>query len=245
MERRGVRREAVHAVRAAARVVAVSTAVRATIEKWADSSLDIDVIPVGVDADDFPMRIHPPRGNQLLFVGFINYMKGIDVLLAAMALLRERGADAHLTLVGGAFYRDTLKQEHELRALATSLGVSDSVTFLGRRPPGEVSRLMAQCAAVVLPSRAESFGAVLIEALACGTPVVATRCGGPEDIVTPDVGLLVPPEDPAELASAIERVLDNGGAYDPKRLREYALTTFGLPGVAARYAQVYRSALGA
>ena len=245
MKRVGVRREAVDTVRAAARVVAVSTAVRTTIHEWTDSSVEVDVIPVGVDAEDFPMRTQPARGNQLLFVGFINYMKGIDVLLEAMALLRERGADVRLALVGGGFYRDTLKQERSLRALASSLGVNDSVTFLGRRPPEEVSRLMAECAAVVLPSRAESFGAVLIEALACGTPVVATRCGGPEDIVNPDVGVLVPPEDASALASGIEHVLGNTEAYDPQRLRAHALTKFGLPGVANRYAQVYRSALGA
>ena len=96
------------------------------------------------------------------------------------------------------------------------------------------------------PSRRESLGMVLAEALACGTPVVATRAGGPEDIVTPDVGVLVPTEDPEALAAGIADVLDTRQRFDPVRLREHALERFGLEAVhrqvAALYAEAVRSA---
>jgi glycosyltransferase involved in cell wall biosynthesis len=98
---------------------------------------------------------------------------------------------------------------------------------------------MRQSAVLVLPSRRETFGSVLVEALACGTPVVASRCGGPEDIVTPEVGRLVEPEDEHALAAAIEQVLDDAAAYEPVRLREYALEHFAWPRIAGRIAELY------
>ena len=102
---------------------------------------------------------------------------------------------------------------------------------------------MQQSAALILPSRAESLGMVLVEALACGTPVVATRCGGPEDIVNEQVGILVPPEDPQALANGIEHVLDRQAAYDPVKLRTHALENFGLQSVGDRLADVYEEAV--
>ena len=103
---------------------------------------------------------------------------------------------------------------------------------------------MAESAVVVLPSRAESFGAVLVEALACGTPVVATRCGGPEDIVQDGVGELVPVEDSVALADALSRVL-----ADPGHVRSDALCAalrverFGWDTIVDRVHDVYRDAV--
>ena len=113
---------------------------------------------------------------------------------------------------------------------------------MSKSPPvaqDEVARLMAESAVVVLPSRAESFGAVLVEALACGTPVVATRCGGPEDIVTPEDGELVPVGDADALADAVATVLRDTGRFRPEELRERALERFGWPTVVRRTTAVY------
>ena len=102
---------------------------------------------------------------------------------------------------------------------------------------------MAESAVVVLPSRAESFGAVLVEALACGTPVVATRCGGPEDIVRDGVGELVPVEDPVALAEALGRVLAEPARYDREHLRRYAVERFGWDVIVEQVHDVYRDAV--
>ena len=104
---------------------------------------------------------------------------------------------------------------------------------------------MQESALLVLPSRAESLGMVLVEALACGTPVVATRCGGPADIVTDEVGELVPTEDPEALADGISRVLARRGSFDPARLRQHAIDRFGHESVVARIAGVYDAVLAA
>jgi glycosyltransferase involved in cell wall biosynthesis len=107
----------------------------------------------------------------------------------------------------------------------------------------DVAQLMRNSAVVVLPSRAETFGAVLIEALACGTPVVATRCGGPEEIITEELGILVPSEDPEALSHAIQHVLENRECYDPRRLRQHALTHYSWDMIARRTVDLYQQAV--
>lgn len=244
LDGRSIRRQALPAARAAAALMPVSSSVLQTIRAYAGDSVRAEVIPVGVDSELFvPGTPAQRRPDQILFVGWINYNKGVDVLFDAMMRLRASKRAAQLLLAGGAYYRDTRLQEEQLRAHAAKLGLGDRIRFLGRQPPAEVARLMAESAVVVLPSRAESFGAVLVEALACGTPVVATKCGGPEDIVTEDVGELVPVGDAAALAAALARVLDDPGRYDSDRLRRYAVSRFGWDGIVDRIHDVYLDAV--
>jgi glycosyltransferase involved in cell wall biosynthesis len=164
----------------------------------------------------------------------------VDVLLQAVARLAAKGVAARLLVAGGSLYPDTAWEEREIRELATTLRLDDRVTFLGRLRPEEIARLMAESSVVVLPSKIESFGAVLVEALACGTPVVATRCGGPESIVTDAVGELVPVGDADALAGALDRVLARPERFDRAVLRSYALSRFGLDSVVDRTVELYR-----
>lgn len=240
LDRPGVARQALPAARAAAAILAVSTSVERTIRAYAGDGPRVEVVPVGVDPERFRLRPDVERrADQILFVGFLNYVKGVDVLLRAMRLLADRGLPGRLLLVGGSFYRNTRLQEQELRALAARLELGDRIAFLGRRPPEEVARLMAESAVLVLPSRAESFGAVLVEALACGTPVVATRCGGPEDIVTPEVGSLVPVEDADALARALAVVLSSQDRFRSEGLRRVTLERFDWGSITTRILGVY------
>ncbi|MGI9146819.1 MAG: glycosyltransferase [Chloroflexota bacterium] len=240
-----VRRQAAWAARECAAHLAVSHSVRQHIGQVTGRPDRVHVVPNVVDGSVFtPAAGRHPAPRQILFVGAVRVSKGVDVLLETLALLRRRGADVRLTLVGEPYYRAYQREAERLRDLAEALGVTEFIDMLGGRPPAEVARLMAESAVVVLPSRRESFGAVLIEALACGTPVVATRCGGPEEIVMPEVGKLVAPEDPAGLADALFDVLEDAHAYDPQALREYALTRFGPATIgqqiATRYDVAYR-----
>jgi glycosyltransferase involved in cell wall biosynthesis len=119
------------------------------------------------------------------------------------------------------------------------------VRFAGGLAPREVAARMRGSALLVLPSRRESFGGVLVEALACGTPVVATRCGGPEEIVTPELGSLAPVEDPPALASAIADVLARRASFRPECLREAAVGSYGMAATAERLRAIYDEVLGA
>jgi len=240
-----VLRRATQTVGQCAYHISVSQSVRRTVEQCTGTRENLVVVPNGVDGSLFAPAGSGPRRirNQLLFAGAVRPIKGVDLLLRSLRLLADRGYDARLLLVGEAFYGSYKKEEVRLQQMTRDLGLQDRVNFAGKKSPSELAAHMRESALLVLPSRAESFGMVLVEALACGTPVVATRCGGPEDIVTSQVGVLVPPEDPAALAQGIRHVLDHGANYDPARLRAHAVENFGLEPVGNRIAQLYREAV--
>ncbi len=241
-----VRRESVRAVEECAFHIAVSGPVRESVARVVGAPEKLRVIPVGVDGTIFNRSEEggqPLLPNQLLFVGAIRPVKGVDILLRAVRLLADSGQDVSLVLVGESYFKSYQREYDRLRQMVEDLRLGSRVNFVGKRRPPELVRSIQESAVLILPSRAESFGMVLVEALACGTPVVATRCGGPEDIVNEEVGILVPPEDPAALAAGIAQVLDRRGDYDPAKLRAYALERFGLESVGQRLQGLYAEAL--
>ena len=242
---RAVRQESLAAGRAASTVMAVSEYIRSSIAGWLGSDTPLTIVPEGVDGAMFRAEASQPYDrDRILFVGWPTLNKGVDVLLDAMKLIHERGQPGRLQLVGGSYYRSTRLMEQRLKAYADSLMLGPRVAFVGPRSHAEVARLMARAAVVVLPSRTEAFGTVLAEALACGTPVVATRCGGPEDYVTPAVGRLVPVGDPEALANALVAVLRERARFDPGQLRRYALDRFAWPRIVDSWLDAYGRALG-
>jgi glycosyltransferase involved in cell wall biosynthesis len=225
--------------------IAVSRAVRKQIAHHTGRPDKVRVVPVGVDGREFPLANghHKRDPDQILYVGHINTVKGVDTLLAAMKILLRHRPSAKLVLIGGTFYRAKQRLADGMVALARDLGLNGQVQFLGARKPADIARYMHESSVLVLPSRSESFGCVLVEALACGTPVVATRCGGPEDIVHDGVGRLVAPEDETVLAAAILDVLSRREEFDPARLRAYALENFSWERVAEQTVDVYHDLL--
>ena len=239
-----IRRPSLAAGRDAAALVAVSGYVRDTMKQYLPTT-PVRVIPNGVDPDEFELgRPEARNPKQIVFVGLVNLNKGIDVLLAAMELVLEREPEAKLLIIGGSYYRKTRLQEEQLRRAATPLIRRGRVEFLGRQPPGEVARHMRESAVLVLPSRAETFGAVLIEALASGTPVVSTRSGGPEDIVTDELGRLVDYGDVEGLAEALLDVLASPSRFPPPKLREHVLARYSLAAITRSYERLFAEILG-
>lgn len=234
--------QALWAARKCASLIAVSNSVKNTIVHFTGQPGKVRVIPIGMDGSIFtiPQNFSKDKKNQVLFVGFINFNKGVDILWKAIHRVIKRIPDTKLLMLGGSFYNNTLRQEKQLRSMAKDLGLDDHIEFVGIKSPIEVAKYMRESALLVLPSRAESFGAVLVEALACGTPVIATRCGGPEDIITDEVGILVQNEDDNALAHAIELVLTQQKMYDQAKLRAYALDNFSWERVASKTIDLYR-----
>ena len=118
-----------------------------------------------------------------------------------------------------------------LQQLAVDLGIADRVRWLGQLPRSSMAGVYRDCDAFVLPSRAETFGVAFIEALACGKPLIATRCGGPEDIVRAGNGLLVPVDDVDALAAALKRMRHESTKYPPEQLRQDFRTRFSVSAV--------------
>jgi glycosyltransferase involved in cell wall biosynthesis len=162
----------------------------------------IAAIHDGVDTRTFrPLEI-AKRPNEILFVGNSDDQnKGARYLIEAFKILDERGVDVHLT------FKDRVNAQMVPRMLR-ELGLQHRVTFLGRQSLDELVRLYNQAQIVVSPSLYEGFGLPAAEAMACGTPVIATTAGAfPETIVHNETGVLVPPADSRALADAIASLL--------------------------------------
>jgi glycosyltransferase involved in cell wall biosynthesis len=172
----------------------------------------------------------PPR---LAAVGALIPRKAFDQLLHALAALREQ-APVTLEIAGDGPSRGALE------ALAARLGLREAVTFLGAQDRAGVAAVLRRADVLVLPSLIENQPVVLLEAQACGVPVVATRVGGVGEVVDAAAGRLVAPRDPGALARAIAAVLADPGAYDPVALAARARARFGHDAVAARWDGVYR-----
>jgi len=147
-----------------------------------------------------------------------------------------------VSVAGGSFYRAYERDAAAVRDLVHALGVRDRVDFLGEVAPNDVAALMRRSALLVVPSRRETFSLVTAEALASGTPVVATRCGGPEEILTEETGQLTEVDDAAGLAIAIESTLNR--SYDRAALRRYAVDRFGCGAAAERLGRLYERVTG-
>jgi glycosyltransferase involved in cell wall biosynthesis len=152
-----------------------------------------------------PFSVDPPT---VVCVGRLNRWKGQDVLVKALALLRDQGRYLRCRLVGGAFATDG-DVEASLVDLIEGLGLREQVQLMG--DVADASVFMATADIAVVPSKiAEPFGKVVIEAMALGRPVVATAAGGPLEVIgNGKDGLLVPPDDEVALAAALSRLLDN------------------------------------
>ena len=199
-------------------------------------------IPQGVDCARFTLsseRRAGANGWRLLYAGRFNPKKGIGVLLDALHLLRRHRRDISLKLVGASVdggMGDAFRQQ------VARLDMTDCVEFCDAVPWAEMPEIMAETDVFVLPSFYDSFGIVLIEAMACGVPVVATRCGGPEELVDDSTGRLAQVGQAPSLAAAIEEVLLCYDAFDPAELRRRA-ETFDYRQVAARTLELYESVL--
>lgn len=240
-----VRRQVLNAIPAIARVTAVSEAVRASIEAVAGDAARTALLPNVVDETVFraPRPDEAWDLDQLLFVGAVRRVKGLDVLIQAMPHLLERRPGLRLLVLGEAFYAQWRRDERAVRGQVEALGLSARVTFAGRATPAEVAAAMRRSALLIVPARRESFSVVAVEALASGTPVVATRCGGPEDFLTHQTGALVEPDDPLALAEAIEETLQRRPGFDRLALRREVVERFGWAAATARMERLYAEVL--
>jgi len=219
----------------------------------------IHVISPGVDLEQFHpipqahakerIRVCPER-DMILFVGRIEPLKGIDNLLRAIALVLERRpalrAGLCVPIIGGDPDRICLEDEMvRLQDLREELGIEDVVTFLGAKDQEMLQYYYSAAEMLVMPSDYESFGMVALEAMACGTPVIASDVGGLAYLVRHRrTGYRVPARDPEALAAKITRLLTHEGLR--RRIGQRAACwaeSYAWPKITDQIETLYRSLL--
>ncbi|MEF8864368.1 MAG: glycosyltransferase [Salinibacter sp.] len=227
-------------LRHASGLAAVSTALRDVLRaRRGAASEDVAVHPNPVRASFFT---RPPEGRpsppplRFVTVAGLNPRKNVGGLIEAFARAFDSSQAAVLSIVGDGPRRAALE------AQARRLNVADRVDFRGQQGRAGVREALWNAHAFALSSRHETFGVALVEAMATGLPVIATRCGGPEDIVTEETGVLVPPAAPTALAQALCTMQEQRAAYAPGRIRAHAVDRYGPEPFVRRTQSLYRHA---
>lgn len=188
------------------RVIVVSEAVRQNVLRESQIPEDrVTMVPSGVNCDHIRDVIPPLSAGHRPVIGTagpLEAVKGFPFFLGAAARLLEAGRDVEFLIAGAG------PEEQNLRRLATELGIDERVTFAPNL--FDFSEAIAAMDVFVLPSLQQGLGTIMLEAMALGRPVIATRVGGVYQVVTDnETGLLVPPSDSVRLAERIAELLDN------------------------------------
>ena len=196
----------------------------------------VRVVHNGVSRKEFEPIIARPDATDLVFMGEFRPVKGIDVLIAAIAQLHRGGRVVTTTLVGDGPERDALHAQVE------RLGLADIVRFQPAMPAREAQTLGR---IMVIPSRAESLPYVVLEAAAAGLPLITTKVGGIPEIYGTLTDTLVPAEDVGALAHTIAQTLDRPDATAElaKRLQERVASSFSVDTMVDGVLSAYETAL--
>jgi glycosyltransferase involved in cell wall biosynthesis len=219
----------------------------------------LELIPLGVDTELFrprdggyeeeKMKYGLANRCTIVFVGRLIRTKGIDILLEAVKLMKERGYAGKIRVLVVGPFSDILsystKSAHSLSllTLAQETEMRRIVTFTGPIDHPSLSKLLASSDIFTLPSRAEALGVALLEAMSCGLPVVGSRVGGIANVIQHGVnGYLVSPNNPSDLAAKLTSLVD---APDLRRKmgaagRLRAVETYDWRVVARKFAALYQ-----
>jgi len=224
-----------YSLKNASRIIAVSKSLRNEILPVTNNP--VEVIHNIVDVEKFSNR--KLTHGAVMNIGFLGNLrsnnKGLDLLLKSTASLKNRSFRLHIG--GEGILMDDYKRS------AIELGIESHCIFYGEIDREKIGEFFSKADLFVLPSRYETFGVVLIEAMACGIPVIATRCGGPEDIVTEATGLLIEKDNVGELTSALLYMSEHLDSYNNETIIRYAREHFGKQAFIKRTLDLYNEIL--
>ena len=174
-------------------------------------------------------------GGEFSFLscGNLRKIKRMDVLIRAFAKAFAECPKVRLTICGQG------EEEGALRKLIHELGMDQRIQMLGLRPREEIAQRLGDADCFVLASVSETFGVSYLEALSCGVPVIATRCGGPECFVNEHNGLMVEPNDVDALSNAMLTMYCNDGSYNRAAIAAQIRENYSSEAVAFRLMQEY------
>jgi len=214
-------------------IISVSNALACRLKRH--FNVDSVVIPNIVDVHNFRFV---PRGIQssnfiFISVGNLTDNKGFELLIEAFKIAGF-SEDVELQIVGQGPKLPSLKK------MVKEYGLERQIKFLGFLTRQKIAQLMSLADAFVLASKSETFGVVLIEALAAGLPVISTACGGPEDFIIEMNGKLVPLNDPAALSTALRNMVKNLANYDRSEISQDCVSRFSSEVVSRQLMKLYQ-----
>lgn len=195
------------------------------------------IVPNTVDVSKFNFeenKIHNPI--RILFIGQmdVSEVKGLQYLLPAFAkYIKTNKYNTVLELIGSGV------KQTEYKNMSENLGIKEFCVFQGAVDKNLIPKYISNCDFLVSSSKKETFGSVIIEAMACGKPVLATKCGGPEEIIKDFNGYLVEKENVDELVYGIEYMVQNYGKFNQNIIRKYAVETYGYEAVGNKLKEIY------
>lgn len=186
---------------------------------------------------DFKKAENNKNEYNALFIGLMskNRIKGIEHLIPALEGFIKSNPDCRIRLhfAGDGELKD------EYIKMCKDRGLEDSAIFHGRVEKQVLRKLIIDSDFLIVSSIKETFGSVLIEAMAEGIPVLSTRCGGPEDFVNERVGILVEPGSADALKAGIKEMIENLGKFDPVYIKKYAYDNFSGESIGNKYKKIY------
>ncbi|MFC5270519.1 glycosyltransferase [Adhaeribacter terreus] len=228
-------------VKKAAAVNTVSEDLKNAMQNLGFRNRNYTVIPNVVDTATFypenPIVLKPKK--ELLNVAILNdRAKNQSGLIKAFHKLLPEFPDLELHIIGFG------PSEQMLKDLAQEMGLlNKTVFFEGKKEAEEVAEFMRKADVFVLPSFYETFGVVLIEALASGTPVIASKVGGVPEVFTKEQGILIEPGNEENLLEALRFVLQNPEAFPKEKLRKFAVKNYSFDAVGKQFAALYETVL--
>ncbi len=190
-------------LRQADRVICVSHYLKKAIMNLGVPSEKIAVIPNGIDTKTFYLSSSPNGKSDIIFVGNFIERKGLDLLIKSFKKISMKSPDVNLKILGNGPIKS------KIQLMVNELELNNRVKFMDQVSNTEIATIIQNSRLLCLPSREEGFGVVLIEALACGVPVVGARTGGIIDIIkSEEIGLLFEPGDANDLAFKLQYALD-------------------------------------
>ena len=224
------------------RVVAVSPALANDIHQF-EPDIRIDTVGNLIRTDFFQpvtdQKLAWITHNPFRFLTIASYLteaKGTHHLIEAVHILYKLEVQDFTLFIGG-----NGPDYARLKQMVESLGIASKVVFLGMLSQEQVLDWIQKTDLFISPSLGETFGMLIAEAMSCGKPVIATRCGGPEFIVEPGTGILVNKADPVDLAEAMESVLSGKVHFEPGMIRQSIVSRFGEEAFIRNITEIYQS----
>lgn len=212
------------------KVLAVSTSLADSMKS--EYQVEACVFPNFIDLQLFsPQTTSNNTSNlfKIVCIGDLIPRKQIGLLIRAVQLLHH----VELTIIGGG------PEKIRLQSLTNDLNIEDRVTFAGQKSQIELSKILPTQHTLVHSSQLETFGLVLIEAMACGLPVISFDNGGASDLVTDTTGTIVMDQSPEALASAIKKMKEDYHTYDPTLIRNEIIKKYSPQLAASKLSKLY------